>query len=360
MEASSKLTLAVVGTGHWGPNLIRNFFEDPRVDLKYICDVDEARAQQVASRFRTVKVTRSFDEILSDDSVKAVAICTPTNTHFILAKQCLERNKHVFIEKPMATTSQECQELNRIAALRGLKIMTGHVFLFNPAVQYVRNLIANSDLGDVIYIYGTRVNLGPIRRDVNALWDLAPHDIAICNYWLSDLPVAVQASGVDHINPAIHDVVFASLKYPKNIFVNLHVSWLDPRKIRQIVVVGTKRMVVFDDLDPVGAVHIYDKNVTRTSPAALPDSIQAYKAVIQEGDLVVPKIPASEPLRNECRTFVDCALEGKKTISDGECGLTVVKVLEALTDSLKNNGVETFLTNRPKPRPAEVRAVVNA
>lgn len=338
-----KVSVAVIGTGHWGPNLVRNFNEDLRVDLKKICDVDTERANAVAAKYRDLKTTANIDDILTDSTIDAVVLCTPTATHFKIAKQCLEHGKHLFIEKPMATTSVECLDLINLAKEKKLKLMVGHVFLYNPAIQYIQKIIDNGDLGDVVYIYGKRVNLGPIRKDVNALWDLAPHDIAIFNYWLKSSPLTTHAVGIEYVNPPLHDVVFASLKYPKNIMVSLHVSWMDPRKIRQIVVVGTKRMVVFDDLDPVGPIHIYDKAVTRQSSNnhALTDTIQAFKVVVQEGDLVIPKVASQEPLRNECKQFIDYLLDGTEPVSNGENGLAVVQVLESLTESLMSSGIET-------------------
>jgi predicted dehydrogenase len=336
-----KLKIAVVGTGHWGPNLVRNFNDDTRVDLVKICDKDLARAKDVASRYKNLLATDKLEDIVNDQTIEAVVICTPTNTHFEVARACLEGGKHLFIEKPMATTATECQTLIDLAARKKLKLFVGHVFLYNPAIQYIKNLIQAGDLGDIVYIYGKRVNLGPVRRDVNALWDLAPHDIAIFNYWLDQEPLVGNATGINYINPPIHDVVFSTLKYPKNILVSLHVSWMDPRKIRQIVVVGTKKMVIFDDLDPVGPVHVYNKAVTRKAPEnSVSDTIQAFKVVLQEGDLVIPKVPTQEPLRNECKKFVDCLVDNTEPLSDGANGLAVVRVLEALTRSLENSGAE--------------------
>jgi len=344
MDTQRKINLAVIGTGYWGPNLVRSFNDDSRVVLKMICDLDKTRAMNVAAKYRDVETTNNIEEVLQRTDIDAVAICTPTNTHFDIARRAMEAGKHVFIEKPLATTSAECEALIQLAQKRRRKLMVGHVFLFNPAVQYVKGLIDREELGDITYIYGVRVNLGPIRKDVDALWDLAPHDIAIFNYWLNSAPVYAHATGIQSLNPPLHDVVFVTLKYPKNIMASLHVGWLDPRKQRQITVVGTKRMVVFDDLDPVGPVHIYDKTVTRPqSSKAVTDNIQAFKQVVQEGDLVIPKIPSAEPLKNECRGFIDWLIEDKAPVSDGKNGLDVVRVLEAATLSLSHSGIETSI-----------------
>lgn len=346
MDTNRKLRLAIIGAGHWGPNLIRNFYDDSRVELVAICDADKARASSVAAKYKNLQTTTQMREIATNPNVDAVAICTPTVTHYEIAKLCLENGKHLFIEKPMATTSSECESLIDLARLKQRKLMVGHVFLFNPAVQYVKRLIENEELGELIYIYGKRVNLGPVRKDVNALWDLAPHDIAIFNYWLGDSPLTAHTTGIEHLNPPLHDVVFTSLKYPKNVMASLHVSWLDPRKIRQITLVGSKKMVVFDDLDPVGPIHIYDKRITHRADQPVTDSIQAFKAVVQEGDLVIPKIPIGEPLKNECKAFVDYILENKTPISTGENGLEVVRVLEAATRSLESRGIEVSVRDR--------------
>jgi predicted dehydrogenase len=336
---SQRINLAVIGTGHWGPNLIRNFYEAAGVNLRLICDIDRNRAKTIASRYRDVGTTTEIDAILTDPTIDAVVICTPTETHYKIARDCLKAGKHLFIEKPMARTSAECEELIALANEKNLKLMVGHVFLYNAAVQYIKQMIDRDELGDIIYIHGKRVNLGPIRKDVNALWDLAPHDVAILNYWLDSEPRTAHATGVEHVNPPLHDVVFASLKYPNNVFASLHISWLDPRKVRQITVVGTKRMVVFDDLDPVGPIHIYDKTVTKQKPTVT-DTIQAFKAVVQEGDLVIPKIGLSEPLKNECLHFIEWLTLDRAPLSTGPNGLAVVRVLEALTTSLHQAGVE--------------------
>lgn len=342
MDHARKINLAVIGTGHWGPNLVRNFHDDPRVEIKMICDLDKARAQNVAAKYRNVETTNRLEEVLERPDIDAVAICTPTNTHFDVARRSMEAGKHVFIEKPLATTSAECEALIALAQKRRRKLMVGHVFLYNPAVQYVKGLIDRGELGDVIYIYGVRVNLGPVRKDVSALWDLAPHDIAIFNYWLGQSPLSTHATGIESLNPPLHDVVFVTMKYPNNVMASLHVSWLDPRKVRQITIVGTKKMVVFDDLDPVGPVHIYDKTITRPQATkAVTDTIQDFKAVVQEGSLVIPKIPSGEPLKNECRHFIDWLVENREPVSDGKNGLEVVRVLESASLSLAYSGIET-------------------
>ena len=339
-----KLNVAVIGAGHWGPNIIRNFLEDPRVNMRIICDKDTERLKVIATRYESVETTINLIKILKDSSIQAVAICTPTATHFSIAKACLQHNKHILVEKPMASSSAKCAELIELAETQKLKIMVGHVFLFNPGIRYIYDLIHQGDLGDIIYIYATRVNLGPVRTDVNAMWDLAPHDISILNYWLGCQPLQAHAIGTEYINKKLDDVVFITLKYPSNILANIHVSWLDPRKTRQIVIVGTKKMVVFDDLDTLGSVYIYDKSVTKTpDPRLVADTIQDFKVVIQEDKLTIPKIPQGEPLKAECRAFIDYLLGLGEGISTADTGIAVVRTLEAATQSLKAGGQSILL-----------------
>ena len=326
-----KVNLAIIGTGYWGPNMVRSFLEDSRVNLKLICDKDEERLNFVSRHFRGLEVTSDSSQVINNPEIDAVVICTPTTSHYTLAKSCLKKGKHVLVEKPMATTSEECRDLIAIAEKNRLKLMVGHIFLYNPGVKYIADLIESGELGDIVYLYGARTNLGPIRTDVNVLWDLAPHDISIFNFWMKSEPVAVNAIGKTYLSTKCHDVVFASLKYPGDVVGNLHLSWLDPRKTRQIVIVGSKQMVTFNDLDPVGSVYIYDKRVdkvTRNNERVV-DGVQDYKMIIQEGKLTVPKIQASEPLRLECRAFIDWLIDDKKPASPGENGLAVVRVLEA-------------------------------
>ncbi|MBI4402618.1 MAG: Gfo/Idh/MocA family oxidoreductase [Deltaproteobacteria bacterium] len=339
------MKIAIIGVGHWGPNIVRNLMADPRLEV-VVCDTDVERVAILTKNYRHLSVTSCVDDIFSDKQIDAAIVCTPTVTHYALTKRLLECGKHVFVEKPMATRASECEDLIRIADKMNRKLMVGHVFMFNTGVRYVKGLIDKGELGDILYLCSTRVNLGPVRKDVNALWDLAPHDISIFNLWLGGLPTAVSARGLRYLNPSLHDIVFASLWYPCQILVNLHVSWLDPRKVRQIVVVGSKKMVVFDDLDPMGAVHIYDKTAKSVSdPALLQESIQAYKVLIQDGDLVIPKLKTEEPLKVECQAFLDWLFEDKKPICRAEQGLAVVQVLEALDQSLTCSGINIELTS---------------
>lgn len=328
-----KLTVAVIGAGYWGSNLIRALHEHPRIHLSTVCDSNEERRKDINARYPTTTVVGNSHSLWQDPTIQAIVIASPTDTHFAFAKMALESGKHVFVEKPMATSSPDCLELIRLAKMTSRKLMVGHIFLYHPAVQYVHNLIERNELGEIIYISCQRVNLGPVRNDVNVLWDLGPHDISICNFWLGNQSMNGQALGLRHLTSSREDVVFASLIYPGNTLVSVHLSWLDPVKIRRITVVGTRRAVLFDDLDPVGPIHIFDKKTTSIG-SLLANSIQCFKTPLQGGDLLVPKLPVLEPLSKECDEFVRWILDEEKTISDGTTGWQVVRALETLSRSL--------------------------
>jgi predicted dehydrogenase len=278
---------------------------------------------------------------LNDPRVDAVAVATPTSTHYAIVKAALEAGKHVLVEKPITTRSSEAVELCELAAKVNRVLMVGHVFVYNPAVQRVRQYLADDALGRVYYISMVRTNLGPIRMDVNAAWDLASHDISIANYWLDAEPLTASAVGGSWINQGLEDAIFATLRYPNDVLVNLHVSWLNPRKARDITVAGDKKMLTFDDMNPAEPIRIYDKQVTeaRTAPAFV-DSFASFRASIRDGDVTIPRIPAGEPLRNECEHFLSCITKGTPSLTGGQQGLAVVRVLEAIERSLRNAGRE--------------------
>jgi predicted dehydrogenase len=271
-------------------------------------------------------------------------VATPTSTHYRIAKEALEARKHVLVEKPITTRAAEAVELCELASDVGRVLMVGHVFVYNGAVRRVRQCIADGTLGRVYYVSMVRTNLGPIRLDVNAAWDLASHDISIVNYWLGADPIAAAAVGGSWINSGIEDAVFATLRYPGDILANLHVSWLNPRKAREITVAGDKRMLTFDDMNLQEPVRIYDKQVTdaRTRPGFV-DSFASFRASIRDGDITIPKVVGGEPLRCECDHFLDCIVGGKQPTTGGREGLAVVRALEAIDRSLRNAGREEIV-----------------
>ena len=340
MKTAAPIRLAIVGAGHWGPNLIRNFDNRPISLVRAVCDLDRARLDQVAARFPHVPVTERFDELLADPEVDAVVIATPTNSHYALVKAALLAGKDVLVEKPITTRAPEAAELTALAERERRILMVGHVFLFNQAVRRVRAYLDAGELGQVYFVSMVRTNLGPIRTDVNASWDLISHDVSIVNYWLGGEPLAVSAVGGKWINPGIEDAIFATLRYPRGILVNVHASWLNPRKAREITVAGDKRMLTFDDMNLLEPIRLYDRQVAGGDPKAVVDSFASFRASIREGDITIPKISAGEPLRAECDHFVECVRERKQPLVGGPEATAVVRALEAIDRSMRARGEE--------------------
>jgi predicted dehydrogenase len=333
------LRIAVIGAGHWGPNLIRNFHNHQTSEVAWVVDRDEARLELTRSRYPDVRMSADAAAPLADPEVDAVVIATPTVTHAELAAAALRAGKHVLVEKPVATRASEAEELCSLAESTGRILMVGHVFLFNNAIRRVKDYLAEAKLGQVFYISMVRTNLGPIRMDVNAAWDLAAHDISIANYWLEALPESVAAHGGSWINAGIEDAAFANLWYGNGVMVHLQVSWLNPRKVRDITIVGEKGMLTFDDMNLSEPLRLYDKQVTdQRTPAGFVDTFASFRTSIHEGDIQIPKVAAGEPLKAECDHFLECVASGKAPISGGRSGAGAVRVLDALSRSLRNDG----------------------
>lgn len=335
------IRVAVLGAGHWGPNLIANFHDRRRSEVAWVIDRDPGRLEAVQLRFPDIQVSADAASAIGDPSIDAIVIATPTGSHFDLASRALEAGKHVLVEKPMAGNVPDAEALCEIAERCGRTLMVGHIFVFNAASQQAKRYLVDGDLGRIYYISMTRTNLGPIRVDVNAAWDLASHDIALASYWLDALPESVSAMGRDWINPGNEDAVFATLRYPNDVLVHLHASWLHPRKTRDITVVGEKRMLTFDDISLTEPLRIYDKQVSeeRSHPAFV-DSFATFRMGVRDGDISVPKVPASQPLRNECDHFLDCIESGDVPLTDGREGLAVVRTLDAINRSIQDGGSE--------------------
>jgi predicted dehydrogenase len=333
--------IAVVGAGHWGPNLLRNFHDHPETEVAWTVDTSDARLEQVRARFPTVRTTSRLDDALEDASVDAVVVATPTVTHAEVVRRALERGKHVLVEKPITNDAGAAAELCALAEQKQRVLMVGHVFLFNSAVQRVKKYVQDGELGRVFCITMERTNLGPIRLDVNAAWDLASHDVSMVNYWLDATPLSASAIGGTWINPGVADAVFLTLRYPSDVLVNVRASWLHPKKGRDIAVVGDRRMLTFDDLNGQEPIRIYDKGVAdaRTS-APFVDSIATFRASIRNGDIHIPNVAVAEPLKNECSHFVDCIAGRTACKTDGRFGLGVVRALEAIDRSIAGKGRE--------------------
>lgn len=326
-----KTVFAQIGVGYWGPNLLRNLAFNDNIKLKTVVDLSPERREFVKSNYPNVRTTDNLNEVLSDDSVQAVVVSTPVKSHFDLAIQLLNSGKHILVEKPMATTSEQVKQIDVLANKNKLIAMVGHTFLYNSSVRYIKKLIDDGELGDIRYIYSQRLNLGRIRSDVDALWNLAPHDISIIQFWLNDpIPIEVNRQGMSFVQNNIDDVVFMNIKYPENVIANIHVSWLDPQKIRKMTVVGSKKMVHYDDIAD-NKITIYDKGIDRMANLGENmdyDKGNSYIFQYRSGDIFIPKIKEIEPLQREISHFVDCITNSSKCITGSAHAEKVVKILE--------------------------------
>jgi predicted dehydrogenase len=337
---ANPIRIGVIGAGHWGPNLIRNFQDHPDTRVTMVCDRDKSRCELIAKRY-DLEVVQEADRVLHNDAIDAVVIATSAASHYGLAKTALEQGKHILVEKPVTTRGREADELADIARERRKILMVGHVFLYNLAVQEVKKMIANGDFGRSYYLHARRLSLGPVREDVHAGWDLATHDVSIFLYLKEDVPVEVTASGQSFIRPGIPDVVFATLYFADGTVAHLHSSWLDPQKVRQLTVVGEQSMIVFDDMNLQEPIRIYQKGFQRMSTGTaatagnLVDTLGQFRVHLTQGNVVIPNITTGEPLRNECQAFISSIKSGLQPYSDGKFGASVVQVLEAMDRSMK-------------------------
>lgn len=337
--------VALIGLGYWGPNLARNFAALEGGALTVLCDVERNRADAIRRRFCPGATTiHDYRRVAEDPSVDAVVIATPIRSHFEMGSFFLGAGKHVFIEKPLAGTTAECRALIDLADRHDRVLMVGHVFEFNVAVRKIKEYLQNGDLGKLFYVYSQRVNLGRIQHDVNALWSFAPHDISIMNYWLGQEPVRVSARGFSYLHSGVEDVVFVTLEYPGGIGANLHLGWLDPRKVRLMTLVGSKKMLVYDDVSLDAKIQLYDKGIAQLDDfLEAPETFAEFQFQIRTGDVVIPTIQFGEPLQSECQHFIDCIATGSKPLTDGHSGLRVVRVLEAAEKSLREGGAPVEL-----------------
>jgi predicted dehydrogenase len=342
MKMGSKtIRVGVAGCGYWGPNLIRNLSQASDCQLKVVCDVSEPRLRHMRRLYPDLATTTQFGDLLQDKEIDALIIATPVRFHFEMAKATLEAGKHVFIEKPMARTTAEAEELLALAEKRGLLIMVGHTFLFSPAVRRMKEIVDSGDVGKIQYISARRLNLGLFQKDINVAWDLAPHDISIILHLLDEQPLSISCQGSSHVHKSIEDVTMMYLNFSKNRCAFIQNSWLDPKKVRQMTVVGSRRMIVYDDTEPLEKLKIYDARV-EVPPHY--DTFAEFTYSYHYGDAYIPYIKQDEPLKLECQHFVDCIRNGETPLTDGKLGLEVVRILDAAGMSLQQQGVSIPLS----------------
>ncbi|MGB2866515.1 MAG: Gfo/Idh/MocA family oxidoreductase [Sedimentisphaerales bacterium] len=329
------LNVAVAGCGYWGPNLIRNFNSLSDCQLKSVCDTNPERLAHMKTLYPEVGTTSDFDDLVKDPDIDAIVVATPVRYHYEMAKKALKAGKHTFIEKPMARSSRECEELVEIVEKQKLVLMVGHTFVYSLPVRKIKEIVNSGELGDLQYISARRLNLGLLQKDINVAWDLAPHDISIILYVLEKEPVSVNCQGKSHIAKAVEDVTNMTLNFANGAFAIIQSSWLDPNKVREIVFVGNKKMLIYNDVEPIEKIRIYDKRV-EIPPHY--DSFGEFQYSYHYGGMYCPYIKLVEPLKVECQHFLDCITTGAECLSSGFEGLEVVRILEAASASLQNSG----------------------
>ena len=358
------MRVGVIGCGYWGPNLIRNLLENRKCTGVTVCDPDPASLARARHRFPTVECVGSVDELLRDRAVEAVLIATPVTTHFALARACLRSGRHTFVEKPLTSTAAEAEELIRIADRAGVTLMVGHTFEYSPPVVKIREIIESGTMGEIFYISAIRVNLGIHQRDVSVVWDLAPHDLSMLFYWLGEVPAAVTMTDGAFVQPLISDVAFINLQFESGKIANIQASWLSPSKLRQTTIVGSHKMLIYDDTNAMERVKVFDRGVEFKDPQTFNEFTLTYRT----GDIVSPQVSAAEPLGIEMDHFLECARSGATPRTDGQSGLRVVRVLEAIERSGRNgsrlepilpDGAVTHLNMRDVARARKLVGVRN-
>ncbi|MFN0277060.1 MAG: Gfo/Idh/MocA family protein [Pyrinomonadaceae bacterium] len=328
------MKVAVIGTGYWGPNLIRNFLALDEIEAVVACDRDEERLAKMRKSFYGIETSTDYETVIDRADVDVVVIATPVSSHHEIAKRALLAGKHCFIEKPMTASVAEAEELIEIAEQKRLKLFVDHTFIYTGAVRKMKEIITSGRLGEIYYFDSVRVNLGLFQHDVNVIWDLAPHDLSIMDYLLEKKPLAVSAIGSCHVGNELEDIAYLTLEFENNLLAHFHVNWLAPTKIRQTLIGGTKSMIVYDDIQTSEKVKVYDKGIDVTTREGIYDTLVQYRT----GDMLSPKIDQDEALAVGTRHFIDCILNDKQPLTDGHAGLNVVRILEASTVSMRERG----------------------
>lgn len=333
------MNVGVIGLGYWGPNIVRNFLNHEQVNKVVCCDLDEKQLNNIRRKFSNVTTTKELNVILDDPTIEAVAIVTPIGTHFNIAKQALLKDKHILVEKPFTSNVSHAEELLAIAEKRNLKIGVDHTFLYTPAVEKIKDMIVSEEMGNILYFDSTRINLGLFQTDVNVIWDLVPHDFAIMNYVLEKKPRVLRAMGADHVGSGLENIAYVHVDFGDNLIAHFHVNWLSPVKIRQVLIGGSKKMILYNDMENSEKIKIFDKGITVKNGQDKYQQLVNYRL----GDIRSPLLNNSEALSSLINDFIESITSNKTTRATGYDGLAVVKLLEATQESIKNNGKEIYL-----------------
>jgi predicted dehydrogenase len=328
------IRVGVIGYGYWGPNVVRNFNACSGSKVSWICDSNDKSLKRAQMNYPNIQVTTNCEEVIGSPDIDAVVVVTPVFTHYELAKKALMGGKHVFVEKPFTYTVRQAEELIELAEKKNLKIMVDHTFLFTGAVRKIKELVDDGSIGDLLYFDSIRVNLGLFQHDVNVIWDLAPHDLAIMDYVIKEKPQGIVATGATHFNHDLEDIAYVTIYFPKNLIAHVNVNWLSPVKIRMTLLGGQKKMLVWNDVVPDEKIKVYDKGVEIKNEEGVYDLLVTYRS----GDMWAPKVAQAEALKLEVEHFIECVNTGKTPINDGTAGLRVVRMLEAANQSLKKKG----------------------
>src|SRR5438105_901214 len=334
------ITVGVVGCGYWGPNLIRNFVENEEAVLRWVCDKDARHLDKVARRYPAARASTDYEELLADPRLEAVAVATPVATHFEFARAALEAGKHVLVEKPFTATVREAEALIELAEARRLTLMVDHTFIYTGAVRKIKEIVADGGIGDLLYFDSVRINLGLFQRDINVVWDLAPHDLSIMDFLVGREPVALTATGSSHIEPGVESIAYVMLRFADQFVAHFHFNWLAPVKIRRTLIAGSRKMIVYDDIEPTEKIRVYDKGVMVTRTEEAENKEDAYRTLVsyRTGDVWVPKLDSTEALSYVCDEFLDAIHERRQPLTDGHSGLRVVRLLEAAQQSIREGG----------------------
>jgi predicted dehydrogenase len=341
---TAPVSVGAVGCGYWGPNVIRNLDAVDGFLLRAICDTDPVRLAAVAGRYPSATRTTCVDEVLDDPALEAVYLATPVSTHYALTRRALLAGKHVLVEKPLATTVEQAEQLVALAAQQRRVLLVGHTFVFSPPVRKIKQLILEGQVGPIYYIETTRVNLGLFQKDVSVLWDLGPHDLSILLYWLDEVPSTVTARGRSFHGEELEDVAFVTLEFPSGVLAQIQISWLAPSKLRRTSIVGRQRMIVYDDLEPVEKVKVYDRGVDRQ-----PASFGEFQLTYRSGDILSPRLDTTEPLFLECQHWLDCIRTGREPDASPRHAVDVVRVIQAAERSLRYHGAPQLVGTNPAP-----------